>query len=180
MIIFYHFRYYLQYEKSARKEIINSMAEIIDVADINIPELEIYTHLTDARLRKVYEYEHGIFIAESQTVIEVALDAGCKPISMLTDRKYINDRANGIIERCGDITVYTADSKIMSGLTGYELTRGMLCAMERPAPKGQRSFAETHEGLPYSKYSRCQQHRSNNSLCGGTRHRRCADNPVLL
>lgn len=127
------------------------MAEIIDVADINIPELEIYTHLTDARLRKVYEYEHGIFIAESQTVIEVALDAGCKPISMLTDRKYINDRANGIIERCGDITVYTADSKIMSGLTGYELTRGMLCAMERPAPKGQRSFAETHEGLPYSK-----------------------------
>ena len=111
------------------------MAEIIDVADINIPELEIYTHLTDARLRKVYEYEHGIFIAESQTVIEVALDAGCKPISMLTDRKYINDRANGIIERCGDIPVYTADSKIMSGLTGYELTRGMLCAMERPAPK---------------------------------------------
>lgn len=122
-------------EKSARKEIINNMAEIIDVADINIPELEIYTHLTDARLRKVYEYEHGIFIAESQTVIEVALDAGCKPISMLTDRKYINDRANGIIERCGDIPVYTADSKIMSGLTGYELTRGMLCAMERPAPK---------------------------------------------
>ena len=111
------------------------MAEIIDVADINIPELEIYTHLTDARLRKAYEYEHGIFIAESQTVIEVALDAGCKPISMLTDRKYINDRANGIIERCGDIPVYTADSKIMSGLTGYELTRGMLCAMERPAPK---------------------------------------------
>ena len=83
----------------------------------------------------MYEYEHGIFIAESQTVIEVALDAGCKPISMLTDRKYINDRANGIIERCGDIPVYTADSKIMSGLTGYELTRGMLCAMERPAPK---------------------------------------------
>ena len=93
------------------------MAEIIDVADINIPELEIYTHLTDARLRKVYEYEHGIFIAESQTVIEVALDAGCKPISMLTDRKYINDRANGIIERCG----VRSEFSVKAGRQGHPL-----------------------------------------------------------
>ena len=111
------------------------MAVIIDVDDINIPELSIYTHLTDARLRKAYEYEHGIFIAESQTVIEVALDSGCKPISLFTDRRYINERASKIIERCGDITVYAADKKLMSQLTGYELTRGMLCAMQRPAPK---------------------------------------------
>ena len=108
------------------------MAVIIDVDDINIPELSIYTHLTDARLRKEYEYEHGIFIAESQTVIEVALDSGCKPISLFTDRRYINERASKIIERCGDITVYAADKKLMSQLTGYELTRGVLCAMKRP------------------------------------------------
>ena len=95
------------------------MAVIIDVDDINIPELSIYTHLTDARLRKEYEYEHGIFIAESQTVIEVALDSGCKPISLFTDRRYINERASKIIERCGDITVYAADKKLMSQLTGY-------------------------------------------------------------
>ncbi|MEI3380418.1 MAG: RNA methyltransferase [Dorea sp.] len=144
----------MQYEKVRRKEIINNIAEIIDVADINIPELEIYTHLTDARLRKVYEYEHGIFIAKSQTVIEVALDAGCKPISMLTDRKYINDRANGIIERCGDIPVYTADSKIMSGLTGYELTRGILFSYGAScAEKGRGAFPETHEGLRCWKLS---------------------------
>lgn len=108
---------------------------IIDVTSLEIPELSVYANLTDARLRRSLEAEYGIFIAESPTVIEVALKSGCKPISVFTDRRYLNERAGNILSACGDIPVYTADREVMAKLTGFELTRGMLCAMERPAPK---------------------------------------------
>lgn len=108
---------------------------ITDVKSLDIPELSVYAHLTDAKLRRSLEAENGIFIAESPTVIEVALNSGCKPISVFTDRRYLNDRAENILSRCGNIPVYAADREVMAKLTGFELTRGMLCAMERPAPK---------------------------------------------
>lgn len=108
---------------------------IIDVSALDIPELSIYANLTDAKLRRSIEAEHGIFIAESPTVIEVALNSGCKPISVFTDRRYLNERAGNILSRCENIPVYAADREVMAKLTGFELTRGMLCAMERPAPK---------------------------------------------
>ena len=106
------------------------MAEIIAVSSLDIPQLKIYTSLTDSHLRKLLEYDNGIFIAESDTVIEVALSAGCVPISALTDEKYLNHRAMDILKKC-DIPVYTASSKEMKKLTGYKLNRGMLCAMKR-------------------------------------------------
>ncbi len=108
------------------------MAKIIEVNDYNASELDLYVRLTGAQLRNKLEPEKGVFIAESPTVIEVALNAGCEPISLLTDKRLINGAVAGIIERCGDIPVYTAQRDILTKMTGFELTRGALCAMRRP------------------------------------------------
>jgi tRNA G18 (ribose-2'-O)-methylase SpoU len=108
------------------------MPNIIEIDDLFMPELYAFSRLTEAQLRNKYEPEKGIFIAESATVIELALDAGCKPISLLMERKYITGKARRIIARCGEIPVYTADSKLLTELTGFQLSRGVLCAMYRP------------------------------------------------
>lgn len=105
---------------------------IIEIRDLKIPELAVYTNLTGAQLRNRLEPEKGIFIAESPKVIHRALDAGCKPLSLLMERRHIEGQGAEIIERCGDISVYTADRETLAALTGYELTRGILCAMLRP------------------------------------------------
>ncbi len=107
---------------------------IIEINDINIPDLAIFSKLTEAQLRHKIEPEKGIFIAESPKVISLALAAGCIPVSLLMEKKHITGDAATIISRCGDIPVYTAERSILESLTGYTLTRGVLCAMYRPSP----------------------------------------------
>lgn len=108
------------------------MSEIVRIDRLDIPEIAIYSQLNEVQLKRYYEPDGGIFIAESAMVIERALDAGCMPISMLVDEKKIEGEAAALIERCGDITVYTSSEEILSIITGYVLTRGILCAMKRP------------------------------------------------
>ena len=108
------------------------MAEIIEITDISAPELDVYARLTETQLRNRLEPEKGIFIAESPKVIRRALDAGCRPLSLLMERKHIDGQGAEIIARCGDIPLYTADREILESLTGYTMTRGILCAMSRP------------------------------------------------
>lgn len=105
---------------------------IIEIARLDSPELAVFTNLTGAQLRNRLEPEKGIFIAESPKVISIALDAGCTPVSLLMERRHIAGQGADIIARCGDIPVYTADRDVLAALTGYELTRGILCAMRRP------------------------------------------------
>ena len=109
------------------------MPNIIEITDFEAPELDIYARLTEGQLLNRHEPEKGIFIAESPKVIERALDAGCVPISLLMERKHVETQAKEIIQRCGDIPVYTAEFEVLTQLTGFHLTRGLLCAMYRPA-----------------------------------------------
>ena len=104
----------------------------IEMTDINAPELDSFVRLTGAQLRNKLEPERAIFIAESPTVIDVALSSGCEPIALLTERRLINGAVAKIIEKCGDIPIYVAEREVLSSITGYELTRGALCAMRRP------------------------------------------------
>ena len=111
------------------------MPNIIEITDFHSPELDPYARLTQNQLRNRLEPEKGIFIAESPKVIDRALDAGYKPVSLLMERKQITGPAAGILSRCGDAPVYTADREMLAELTGFELTRGVLCAFRRPAPR---------------------------------------------
>ena len=111
------------------------MPNIIEITDFHAPELDPYAPLTQNQLRNRLEPEKGIFIAESPKVIDRALDAGYKPVSLLMERKQITGPAAGILSRCGDAPVYTADREMLAELTGFELTRGVLCAFHRPAPR---------------------------------------------
>lgn len=108
------------------------MPNIIEITDFAQPELDVFARLTEAQLRNRLEPEKGVFIAESPKVIARALDAGYEPVSLLMERKHIDGQARDIIARCGDIPVYTGDGNLLAGLTGYQLTRGVLCAMRRP------------------------------------------------
>ena len=119
------------------------MANIIRVDDFNAPELDVFVRLTGAQLRNKLEPEKGVFIAESPTVIEVALNSGYEPVSLLTNERLINGAVEGIIERLGNLPIYTAERDVLTRLTGFELTRGALCCMKRPA---MRSVSEVCEG----------------------------------
>lgn len=111
------------------------MANIIELTDFSAPELDVFARLTEAQLLNRREREKGLFIAESPKVIERALNAGYEPVSLLMERKHISGQAQDIIARCGEIPVYTADRELLAVLTGFELTRGILCAMRRrPLP----------------------------------------------
>ena len=112
------------------------MANIIEITDFSAPELDIYARLTEGQLLNRHEPEKGIFIAESPKVIERALDAGCVPISLLMETKHAGTQAREIIRRCGEVPVYTAEFHVLTQLTGFHLTRGMLCAMYRPQLPG--------------------------------------------
>lgn len=109
------------------------MPNIIEITDLSAPELDIYARLTQAQLRSRLEPEKGIFIAESPKVIARALDAGYTPLSLLMERRQITGPAAEILTRCGDAPVYTADRDTLASLTGFELTRGVLCAFRCPA-----------------------------------------------
>lgn len=108
------------------------MPNIIEITDFTAPELDVYARLTEGQLLNRHEPDKGIFIAESPKVIERALDAGCIPISLLMETKHAENQAREIIRRCGEIPVYTAEFEVLTQLTGFHLTRGMLCAMHRP------------------------------------------------
>ena len=107
------------------------MSEIIEITDLSIPELDIYARLSENQLLHYNEPALGLFIAESPKVIVRALDARYVPLSILVERREIKGEVCDIIERCGDIPVYTADYEVLTQLTGFTLTRGMLCAMQR-------------------------------------------------
>lgn len=105
---------------------------VIEINNIEASGVNIFSSLTEAQLRHSREVEEGLFIAESPKVIRVALDAGYEAFALLCERKHITGDAADIIERCGDIPVYTGDRDVLASLTGYTLTRGVLCAMRRP------------------------------------------------
>ena len=109
------------------------MAKVIEITSFSAPELDVYARLTEAQLLNRFEPEKGLFIAESPKVIHRALDAGCIPVSLLMERKHIEGQAADVIARCGDIPVFTSEPEVLTQLTGFQLTRGVLCAMRRPA-----------------------------------------------
>ena len=109
------------------------MPNIIEITDFSAPELDVFARLTEGQLRQSIQTERGLFIAESPKVIGRALDAGLVPVSLLTQRDHIRGQARELIARCGDLPVYTADDGLLARLTGFPLTRGVLCAMKRPA-----------------------------------------------
>ena len=118
------------------------MPNIIEITDLSHPALAPYFRLTEAQLRSKRDPAAGIFIAESHKVIGHALDSGCEALSFLMERRQIEGVSGTLLDRCPDTPVYTADRQVLAQLTGYELTRGCLCAMRRPAP---RSVAEVTE-----------------------------------
>ncbi len=118
------------------------MANIIEINSLDQPELAVFTKLTEAQLRSKQNPEKGTFIAESTKVIGHALDAGCVPISFLMERKHIEGKAKELLSRCGDVPIYTADSDVLEKLTGFALTRGVLCAMHRPEVKSAEELCK--------------------------------------
>lgn len=104
---------------------------IIEITSLTHPGVEVFATLTEAQLRNRIEPDKGIFIAESPKVIRVALDAGYEPVALLCEEKHITGDAADIVERCGDVPIYTGSRSLLASLTGYTLTRGVLCAMRR-------------------------------------------------
>ena len=108
------------------------MPNDIEITDFSAPELDIYARLTENQLVNREHPEQGLFIAESPIVIERALNAGYTPVSLLLEKKHIEGQAQEILSRCPDVPVYTAEFDVLTNLTGFQLTRGALCAMRRP------------------------------------------------
>lgn len=104
---------------------------IVEIQSLNDPALQVYAHLTEAQLRNRLHPSQGLFIAESPKVIRVALNAGYEPLSLLCEARHIDGDAKDIIDRIGDVPVYTGERAMLASLTGYTLTRGVLCAMRR-------------------------------------------------
>ena len=112
------------------------MGNTIEIRDFAAGELDVYARLTEAQLLNRDRPQDGLFIAESPKVVRRALDAGYEPVSILTEDRHINGEAREVLERCPDIPVYTAPFEVLTQLTGYKLTRGLLCAMRRrPLPR---------------------------------------------
>lgn len=109
------------------------MANLIKITDFSVPELDVYARMTEAQLLNKDCPEQGIFIAESPKVVMRALDAGYEPLSLLAEERHIEGEAKELIQRCMDLPVYTASFDVLTKLTGYKLTRGVLCAMRRKA-----------------------------------------------
>ncbi len=119
------------------------MITYTEITDFQAPELDVYARLTEAQLLNRFDPSRAMFIAESPKVIMRALDAGCRPISLLVERGHVNAEAAEAIERCGDVPVFTAPLAVLTQLTGFQLTRGMLCAMLRPPrPKAAEILAD--------------------------------------
>lgn len=108
---------------------------IVEITDLTLPELSEYISLTHAQLRRTADAPHGVFIAESPAVIEAALCAGCRPRSFLMEHRHIEGKGKPLLAQCPDVPVYTAPRAVLEKLTGFALTRGILCAMDRPSPR---------------------------------------------
>ena len=108
------------------------MSRVIEITDFSAPELDIYARLTENQLVSRANPENAMFVAESPVVIERALDSGCVPVSFLMEKKHVDGKGKTAIARCPDIPVYAAELEVLTKLTGFHLTRGMLCAMRRP------------------------------------------------
>ena len=106
--------------------------EIHQITDFNAPELDVYARLTENQLVNRADPENALFVAESPLVIGRALDAGCAPVSFLMEQKHIEGKGAALLARCPDVPVYAAELDVLTQLTGFHLTRGMLCAMRRP------------------------------------------------
>ena len=115
---------------------------IREITDLEIPELEVYIDKKEVQLLHYYEPEPGIFIAESPNVILRALEAGYEPLSLLREKKPLDEKERAILDRCGEIPVYTASLKVLTRITGYQLARGMLCAMRRKALPSLKEICE--------------------------------------
>ena len=116
------------------------MVNIIEISNLNLPELAVYAELSEGQLLNRHEPEKGLFIAESPKVVLRALDAGYEPVSLLMENRLltVEDETGEILQKCGDIPVYTAEFDVLTQITGFKLTRGMLCAMHRkplPSPE---------------------------------------------
>lgn len=109
--------------------------EIHPITDFSAPELDIYARLTENQLVNRADPENALFVAESPLVIGRALDAGCEPVSFLMEQKHIEGKGSALLARCPDVPVYAAELDVLTQLTGFHLTRGMLCAMRRPKPR---------------------------------------------
>ncbi len=118
------------------------MANFIEVLDFRDPRLDVYARLTEAQLAQTPGPKTGLFIAESPKVIARALDAGCKPVSVLVEKSNLGGETSEIIDRCGDVPVYIGENAVLAQLTGYKLTRGLLCAMERPILKSPEAVVQ--------------------------------------
>lgn len=127
------------------------MATIIEIKSLTEPGVELFSTLTEAQLRNKVEPQKGIFIAESPKVIQVALNAGYEPVALLCERRHIEGDAKSIIAQSGEIPVYTGDRTLLEKLTGYTLTRGVLCAMRRPAelPASELLQKLTEQEIPH-------------------------------
>lgn len=115
---------------------------IIEITDLEIPELEVYIDKKEVQLLHYYEPEPGIFIAESPNVILRALEAGYESLSLLMEKKPLDEKERAILDRCGEIPVYTASLEVLTRITGYQLARGMLCAMRRKALPSLKEICE--------------------------------------
>ncbi|MBQ6465503.1 MAG: RNA methyltransferase [Oscillospiraceae bacterium] len=107
------------------------MPNVIEISDFAAPELDVYARLTEGQLKNRADLARGLFIAESPNVILRALDAGYEPVSLLMERRHVDGQAHEVVARCGDIPVYVSDLPVLTQLTGFPLTRGVLCAMRR-------------------------------------------------
>lgn len=118
------------------------MLDIRNVADLAAKELDVYARMAEGQLLHYHEPEPGIFIAESPKVVERALDAGYKPVSFLTEKRHIEGEAKAVLQRCPGVPIYTAEKEVLKQLTGFHLTRGLLCVMERKKLPSVRSLCE--------------------------------------
>lgn len=107
------------------------MPNIIEITDLNLPELDVYARLSEVQLLRFYEPKPGLFVAESPNVILRALDAGYEPVSLLMEKKHVEGQAKEVVARCVQVPIYVADLEVLTKLTGFQLTRGVLCVMRR-------------------------------------------------
>ena len=124
------------------------MPDIREITDLSAPELDIYARLSEGQLLHYYEPDTGLFIAESPKVISRALDAGYEPVSLLMEPEHVEGEAREVVSRCGGIPVYTAEARILTELTGFQLTRGVLCAMRRRRLPDAASLPGHGRGAP--------------------------------
>ena len=125
------------------------MPNIIEITDFCAPELDVYARLTEAQLMNRFDPSKAMFIAESPKVIDRALDAGYQPVSILVERSRMVGESLDVICRCGDVPVYTADMDVLTQLTGYQLTRGLLCAMRRTKLPKPEAVLKMRDGLRF-------------------------------